>query len=217
MDIPELRAENQLFSNSHGARRIAGEGPMLNRLIGPLIVILIGLALTGFGFINASEKAPECDGKTMHRADTCRQAKGSRNSYDEQLRADHDMGRVAIGAGAAVMIGGVLRGIRNYRRRPGVSQQQPPRGAQYYAQPGNPSHYPPPGMPGQYPPPSGPPQYPPGMRPRQPPQYPPPSGPPQYPPPQYPPGMPPRQPPQYPPPQYPPPGGPPQYPPPGQR
>ncbi|OBK20605.1 hypothetical protein [Mycobacterium asiaticum] len=167
---------------------------MLNKIIGPLIVVLIGLCALGFGIAFATEKVPECDGKMMHRADTCRQPKRGTNTYDEQLTADHSMGLVMVGGGAAVMIGGVVKGIRNYRRRPGVPRQQASGGAQYYAQSGGPSHYPPPGVPQQYPPPSGPPQYP---RPDSPPRYPPP----QYPPPQYPPPGPPlRTPPRYPPP-----------------
>ncbi|OBI88942.1 hypothetical protein [Mycobacterium asiaticum] len=185
---------------------------MLNRLIGPLIVILIGLALTGFGFVNATEKVPECDYKEMHRGDTCRQAKGSPLSYEAQLRADHDMGRVTIGAGAAAVIGGVVLGIRNYRRRPEVPLQRASGGNRYHAQSGSPPQYPPPGMPQRYPPFGSPQQYPPpGGSPQHPaPQYPPRGMPQQYPPPQQYPA------PHHPPQQHPPPGGPPQYPPPQQ-
>lgn len=194
---------------------MAGEGSMLNKVIGPLIVVLIGLCTTAFGIAFATEKVPECDGKMMHRADTCRQPKQGRNTYDEQLTADHSMGLVMVGAGTAVMIGGVVRGIRNYRRRPGVPRRPASGGGQYYAQSGSSPHYPPPGMPPQYPPPGMAPQYPPHGSP---PQYPPPGGPPQYPPPRYPPpGPPPQYPPPGPPPQYPLPGPPPRYPPPGQR
>lgn len=137
---------------------------MNNRMLGPLLVLLVGLAMMAFGAWFASGLVVNCDQKIMHPGDTCTHPKQPTRTYEERRDLDQTMGWIVLGIGSAVTIGGIGLGIRGYRRPPGA-----------------PRAYPPPAGPGSYPPPGAPPQYPP-----------PPGGQPYYPPPHYPPPEPPR-------------------------
>lgn len=140
---------------------------MSNRVFAAVLVFLVGLAIMIFGAYYATEVVVKCDGKVMQSGDICRKPKHGTRTYEEQRNLDHTMGWVSLGAGSAVLIGGIALAIWAYRR--------PAKAPRTYLPPGGPGSYPQPGAPPPYPP-----QYPP-----------PPGGQPYYPPPRYPPPGPP--------------------------
>jgi len=137
---------------------------MGNRLVGPLLVLLFGLAMLAIGAWFASGIVVNCDQKIMHPGDTCSQPKRPTQTYEERRDLEQTMGYFGLGIGSVVTIGGVAVAIRAYRRPAQAPRNSmPPPGA---TPPGAPPPYPP-----QYPPPPG--------------------GQPYYPPPRYPPPRPP--------------------------
>nr|WP_065047589.1 hypothetical protein [Mycobacterium gordonae] len=139
---------------------------MSNRILGAVMILVIGLGMMVFGALFAFETVVKCDDKVMQPGDTCKKHKQPTRTYEERRNLDHTMGWVVLGVGSVVAIAGVGLGIRAAVSRPAAPVSMPPSG---------PVSYPPRGASPQYPP-----QYPP-----------PPGGQPYYPPPRYPPPGPP--------------------------
>ncbi|MDP7706144.1 MULTISPECIES: hypothetical protein [unclassified Mycobacterium] len=135
---------------------------MSNRILGPLMILLIGLGLMAFGSYYAFRTVVECDNKVMHSGDSCRQRRQPTKTYEEKRDSDHTIGWVVLGVGSAMAIAGIGLGISAAVRRPaspgfmppGGPGSHPPRGAApwYPPPPGGQLYYPPPQYPPQSPP-----------------------------------------------------------------
>jgi hypothetical protein len=82
----------------------------MRRLWVPVLVLVAGLAIVGFGQLRATTDTVKCGNSVMRPGDRCaRSGVSHANSYEEQLAGERRDGRLIQGVGGvAVLVGGLL-------------------------------------------------------------------------------------------------------------